>query len=378
MPRKTNAAVDRDDLRSVAADVELQHLRGQLADMTSQYKSVCRELKECDDRLSAILGVKDQVGHAPAKFVVKTDSRASEAVAFMVTSDWHLEEKVDPRTVDGLNEYNPSIAEARIAKFFNGSLSLVDMCRAKSRIDTGVLMMLGDHITNIIHDDLAESNYMSPTEAVITALRLAKGGIDFLLANGSFKKLIVVCNFGNHGRTTRFMRVATAAKHSYEWMMYHLLAEHYRSDSRVRFVIADGITAASRARRSRGECSRSTCTESRRRRRRARNDRPSRHPAENGLRLRAVVRARYLPAVGRLTAEGSRLRIASNGRRHGPDCGRKLAQAPWLLRPVRFDDSRGPAATDQRRASGVDADHGPGRRALRGGPGSRARRRDVP
>ena len=139
MPRKTNAAVDRDDLRSVAADVELQHLRGQLADMTSQYKSVCRELKECDDRLSAILGVKDQVGHAPAKFVVKTDSRASEAVAFMVTSDWHLEEKVDPRTVDGLNEYNPSIAEARIAKFFNGSLSLVDMCRAKSRIDTGVL-----------------------------------------------------------------------------------------------------------------------------------------------------------------------------------------------------------------------------------------------
>lgn len=228
---------------TIAHDIEMQSMRGRVADLQTQYRHVCAQLKEADERLESILGIKRKVDGVAPKIIVPTSGKSGESVAFMVASDWHLEERVDPRTVDGLNEYSPTISEDRVKKFFANSLNLVEMCRAKSRIDTGVLLLLGDHITGMIHDDLAESNYMSPTEAVLAALRLARGGINLLLKHGGFKKLLVVCNFGNHGRSTKKMRVSTAAKHSYEWMMYHLLAEGYAKDNRVRFTIADGYFA---------------------------------------------------------------------------------------------------------------------------------------
>jgi hypothetical protein len=119
-------------------------------------------------------------------------------------------------------------------------LSMVGMCRTRSRIDTLVLAVLGDLITNMLHEDQKESNYLSPTEATLKAYRLLCGGIDFLLKEGGFKKILVPCCYGNHGRNTVKPRVSTAAKNSYEWMMYNLVAERYANEPRLEFSIANG------------------------------------------------------------------------------------------------------------------------------------------
>lgn len=225
-------------------DIEKQELRAKLQDLNERYKHTLAALKESDERLNGVLALKDEIGDStPKVFKAKTPGRIGESVACMVTSDWHLEERVDPKTVDGINEYSPQIAEARVKAFFANCVSVIEMCRNKSRIDTGVLFVLGDLITNMIHDDLVESNYLSPTEASLMAYRLCCGGIDFLLEHAGFKRLIVVCNYGNHGRTTKRPRCSTAAKQSYEWMIYHLLAERYAGNPAIEFVIADGYFA---------------------------------------------------------------------------------------------------------------------------------------
>ena len=51
--------------------------------------------------------------------VIKPDvKRKGEAVAVMVGSDMHVDERVDPKAVNHLNEYNPEIAQKRIQSFF--------------------------------------------------------------------------------------------------------------------------------------------------------------------------------------------------------------------------------------------------------------------
>jgi hypothetical protein len=224
--------------------VQVHDLKSKLISLNEKYKHTIAALKESDERLQAILGLRDDVAGTPAKhFSVKSKKGHGESTAVLVTSDWHLEERVDPATVDGINEYTPEIATARVGKFFANGLSMVEMCRTRTKIDVCILAVLGDLITNTIHEDLAESNYLSPTEATLKAYSLLCGGIDMLLEHGGFKKILVVCNFGNHGRTTKRYRVATAAKNSYEWMMYHLVAERYNSDPRIEFSIADGYFA---------------------------------------------------------------------------------------------------------------------------------------
>lgn len=220
--------------------IEVSELKNKLSQSKQECKWTQALLKEKSKQLDAILGIKDKIGeHAPKHIKIK-QATESESVAVLVGSDWHIEERVDPKTVDGVNEYNLEISNSRVEKFFQNGLSMIEMCRGRTRIDTLVLGLLGDVITGYIHEELAENNYLSPVEAVFKGYSLIRGGIDFLLTEGKLKKLIVPCCVGNHSRTTRQMRISTSVKNSYEWLLYQFLAKDYRNDERVKFQIADG------------------------------------------------------------------------------------------------------------------------------------------
>lgn len=197
--------------------------------------------QEAERRLDLALSI----GTPPKKIRIRKrgSKHSSEACPIFMASDWHVEETVDPKTVNGRNQYDPKIAERRAETFFERQLKLVELARAGWKIHEAVLWLGGDLITGYIHEELLEANAMSPTEAILFAERLIAGGIDFLLAEGRFERLVVVCNYGNHGRTTPFRRIATGSRNSFEWLMYHALRKHYRAEPRVEFLIADGAHA---------------------------------------------------------------------------------------------------------------------------------------
>lgn len=161
----------------------------------------------------------------------------SEATAFALAGDWHVEETVDSKTVNGLNEFNLDIAEARIERFFRSVLRLVEIERAGTRIDNLVLTLLGDMMTGYIHEELQESNGLSPTQTVLWLRQRIVAGIKLLKKEGGFKHITIPCVVGNHGRTTKKMRHATSCANSYEWMLYQVMKEDVRD---VEWVIADG------------------------------------------------------------------------------------------------------------------------------------------
>lgn len=175
----------------------------------------------------------------PGKIEEYKPGKAS-AMPWVVLSDLHMEEVIEPDTIPGTtNSYNPDIAKARLQSVFKHGLYLAKTMGTMADVDTMGLAILGDVISGYIHPELAEGNALSPIEATLFAEEQLIAGINYILNNSKYRLLIPTCQ-GNHGRITEKMRVQTAAETSYEWMMYHHMAKHFKGNDRVKFQMTNG------------------------------------------------------------------------------------------------------------------------------------------
>lgn len=241
------AAIDAaaDDAASGRAEAALREraLEARLREAERDKEALARLVEREQERLAVALAIREH--REPPKIPPRRKQRDKvyQGAALALASDWHVEERVDPRTINGVNEYTPDIARERARRFFVGVEWMVNVLAGgeqRYQIDDLVLWLGGDMMTGYIHEELMESNFMSPTKALLFAQELLASGIDYLLAQTHVARLVVVCSHGNHGRTTPKRRVSTAAENSYEWLMFHILAQRYAAEPRVTFHVADG------------------------------------------------------------------------------------------------------------------------------------------
>lgn len=223
----------------VSGDRQARQTAAQLQDLRDRYGHALEQIAELERQNEAMLSVRGPV--APIKINPSLSKEPkSEAVAIIQASDWHLEERVDPATVNWLNEYNPDIAEARAKRYFQNSLKLIRKERQDVHLKTLVWHLGGDLISNYLHAELEESNYLSPTEAIRFAKRIILGGLKMWKENADVDRIVVATSYGNHGRTTHKPRFSTGHKNNLEAMMYHDLAMFFEGDEVVEFQVADG------------------------------------------------------------------------------------------------------------------------------------------
>jgi hypothetical protein len=160
-----------------------------------------------------------------------------EATAIVLASDWHTEEEVRAESIDGLNEFNLKIAEQRISKFFVSVAKLVQTKQQSITVKTLVLALLGDFITGNIHEEI--DTLLDPAEAIINVQNQIASGIEYLLENTNVE-LIIPCHSGNHGRATKTIHQGNEHANSFEYLMYHTLANYFHGQKRVKFLIAKG------------------------------------------------------------------------------------------------------------------------------------------
>lgn len=221
--------------------------RDRKIDLLSQSKKVTdSKYKEARDLIAKLERERDAVKVIQdfSKFSIKPRhaSGKSESTVVVLASDWHVEENVTEGQVNGLNEYNLTIAKWRAEEFFRSTLRLIEIFQKDTRIDTLVLALLGDFISGNIHDDIAENNNLGATKALIFAEELLSSGIQFLLDNSTLN-LVIPCHSGNHGRTTKEQRMATENENSFEYYMYHVLARHFQGNKRVKFLISESYVS---------------------------------------------------------------------------------------------------------------------------------------
>ena len=238
--KKMDASRPKSPAELIEHDYTTSKLRNQAVTNQRKYQELLKKFIELEQRNEVLTAIKEK----PLAPLVITPKRApaakNEAVAIALASDWHVEEQVNPKTINYINEYNPTIARFRANNYFINLLKLVEKERQDVDIDKLVLWLGGDLITGYIHDELIEDNFMSPTEAILFAQELIFTGIKYLVEFGNFKEILIPCSYGNHGRIHVKKKISSGFKNSYEWMLYHTLSQFFESESRVKFQISDG------------------------------------------------------------------------------------------------------------------------------------------
>jgi hypothetical protein len=195
------------------------------------------ELKQSAETLDSILQSQDGVHLKKVKSLSKSKGQAS---AILCVNDWHVEGRVDPSTVGGVNEFNLEIAESRIGRLWQKAIYMLEFARGISDIRDMVIWLGGDLINGTIHEELSEANFLGPTEAILYVQEHVASGIDFLLNESELEHIHVVTSFGNHGRTTKKKHISTGYWHSWEWLAYNNLSRFFASNPKVSFQVEKG------------------------------------------------------------------------------------------------------------------------------------------
>lgn len=218
---------------------QIHRLTKDNADLERTRKALLKNIHDTQGKLDS-MGML--AGAKPPKPIKARKARGRnarrQAVPHMLWSDWHIEERVDKAAVNGINEYNPEIAEKCIDALVDAFLWLIKDPRFDVR--QGVLKIMGDIISGYIHEELQEHNFMSPVMAALWVQERLIRALQRILDESELEFLDVLCCDGNHGRLTHKIRVSTRTQNSIEYLIYKNVANHFAKEPRLRFSIAEG------------------------------------------------------------------------------------------------------------------------------------------
>lgn len=199
------------------------------------------ERKLAVEQLDTYLQVSEDV--PLFKLAHKAGKNDSFSVPVFLWSDWHVEEEIKTQQVRGKNAFNLEIADQRIQRLGNKSVEYALSRKSETDIPEAVIWLGGDFMSGYIHEELMTVNQLSPPDAILWVKARLTALIIHVAQN--FPKVRVVCNVGNHGRTTKKMWQHNGQRNSYEWLMYHVIADEMRASkiNNVEFFIPESYFA---------------------------------------------------------------------------------------------------------------------------------------
>lgn len=166
--------------------------------------------------------------------------RDARGIACLMLSDLHLDEVVNLEQMGGHNKYDRQIAELRYRTTINKTIRLARDHISGITYDGIVVWLGGDNVSGEIHDELKRTNAAQHTLETLDYWvdPLAAG---LLLLAEHFGHIRLVCQVGNHGRTTKKPEAKNAVRSSFDWSLYRNLWRLTRTDSRFSWNISESI-----------------------------------------------------------------------------------------------------------------------------------------
>lgn len=227
----------REVQEAVKDDRKIQRLTETEKVTKKKYKAVLAENEVLVREKEALLRLSKST-KSLVKLKRKKGGQKHEGIANVLLSDVHLEERVLPEEVEGLNEHNLAISKLRMQEFFRTTLRFVKIEQRNTQINQLVLWILGDLITGWLHEESIHTTLLSPINASLEAMARIEQGIQFLLDNSELS-LTIPCVVGNHGRITRKPNHATENGNSLDYFVYHSLKKIFADNDRVEFIIPE-------------------------------------------------------------------------------------------------------------------------------------------
>jgi hypothetical protein len=216
-----------DDMKARRAQADQAALRANLREALDRIRTL-----EADNRE---LLWANTVPLAPPDWTVRaTTGDKSEHIPLLITSDFQIGEVIRPQETDHAHGYDVETFRRRYRKLIERTIHLCFHHQPNWTYPGIIYERLGDTISGAIHEELAETDEVTPIDAVIVAAEEESAGVR-KLADAFGQVLVMECGGGNHDRNTHKPRSKNAGGHSFDRLVSYILRREFKDDPRVVF-----------------------------------------------------------------------------------------------------------------------------------------------
>lgn len=218
-----------------------------------------KDMKELLDNRMGTEKIKEMIYHCqgvehkdvPVWLAKKRDK--TEGVPFLMSSDLHWDEVVQPKQNAAGNPYNRKIAADRLDHTVRTAIHMAKKHVGNPDYDGFFWGWAGDFLSGMIHEELTNTNQYPITKSLVDLKRRLITWIKILKApprrpkgmrtgpftEGGFGRVHIAGVIGNHPRITPKPQSKNKVFNNWEWLLYHLVAEHFEDDPDVTFQIPE-------------------------------------------------------------------------------------------------------------------------------------------
>jgi len=240
---------DLQGARSGTSDGDIDLLRREVHALKAENRRLASESADLTAIKRIIHNVDVNVSNPPAWLTGSAPKgKLVHGVPTLMLSDLHFGETVFANQVNGVNQYNTTIAKRRLRRVLDGSVKLLRHTLAPGQFGGMVVVLGGDMVDGVIHDELRDTADETVMQSVITLHDELVPGLKQLC--DEFGRLHVPCVAGNHGRLDRKPRMKNGPALNFDFLLYQFLARTIQADpkyrDRITFQIPDGFDCSYR------------------------------------------------------------------------------------------------------------------------------------
>ena len=212
-----------------------------LEETVRELQARLKQQDETRKRLERELGVLSKIGtrEQPPKWLRSPPKSKTKhhATPWLMLSDLHLDEVINPAEVHHVNAYDRDIAKMRLYETARRFVNVTRDYWSGLTYDGAVIALGGDMFSGDIHEELTATNedtLLGSLDYWLDHLAAVIG----MLAD-EFGKIHVPVVVGNHSRRTRKPRSKLRARDNFDWFLGRALARLFAEDARVTFDVSE-------------------------------------------------------------------------------------------------------------------------------------------
>jgi hypothetical protein len=181
----------------------------------------------------------DQAKLRPPRWLTPARKPKGTGIVCVTLCDSHFDEVVRPEEMFDYNAYNRAIAEKRLRRWAEKTVTLGRDHISGMDYDGITVFVGGDIFSGTIHDELSETNADTLYGSVVHWVELVEAAL--LSIADHYQRVHVAVTVGNHGRRTKKPRAKLRVRDNIEWLFWRVIERSLRADKRFTWSIPEAM-----------------------------------------------------------------------------------------------------------------------------------------
>lgn len=222
--------------RTIDDHVKLHRSAAEVSASRAKLKDAAKVITDLQDRLKDLEWAA-KASFKPAEWTLpKHSTKKREHMPYLLTSDFQIGEVIRAEETEAGYGYDTEIFRRRYRRMIDTTIYLSFEHAGQNWTYPGIIYARGgDTISGGIHEELRETDDLTPIEAVEVAFEEESAGIRKFADAFGRVEVKSPDAAGNHDRNTFKPQSKRASSHSYDRLISYMLRREFNKDKRVTF-----------------------------------------------------------------------------------------------------------------------------------------------